>query len=237
MQKAPTELHCDTCTSRAKGVFCDLMSPLLKNIDLAKTTNQYRNHQAIFYEGNRPYGVFCVFDGKIKVFKTDAEGHQHIVRLAGPGDILGYRALLANSNYEATAETIENATICFFDKATFFQILDAHPISTLQILRKLSTELAEAENHSVALAHKSIRERLAELFLIFQKKYGKKSHAGTLLDIHLSREELAELVGTTQESVIRTISDFKQEGLIQLQGKLIIIANTQKLAHVANLEE
>jgi CRP-like cAMP-binding protein len=237
MNKTNAHLHCHTCTSRASGVFCELVDPLLKNIDLAKTSNQYKAHQTIFYEGNCPYGVFCVFDGKIKIFRTDPEGHQHIVRLAGPGDILGYRALLAHENYEATAETIEDATICFFDKSTFFQILESHPTTCFQILAKLSKELGASENHTVRIAHKNIRERLAELFLIFHQKYGKKEDSGTLLDIHLSREELAELIGTTQESVIRTLSDFKDEGLISLKGKLIVVKNLKQLNTVANLEE
>ena len=231
------KLHCEACPSRASGVFCDLVHPLLGEMDTAKTNNNYKSHQVIFYEGNQPYGVYCVSAGKIKIFKSDVEGHQQIVRLAGPGDILGYRALLAGEPYEATAETIEKAHICFFDKKTFFHILETHPATTFHVMSKLATDLGSSEKQTMNITHKNIRERLAELLLIFQRKYGKKNKEGVLLDINLTREEMAELIGTTQESVIRTISDFKEEGLILVNGRSIMLKNTPKLIDIANISE
>lgn len=230
-------LHCDTCPTRAGGVFCDLIEPLLGGMDTAKTTNHYKPRQVIFYEGNEPYGVYCVSGGKIKIYKSDAESHQRIVRLAGPGDILGYRALLAGEVYEATAETIEESTICFFDKKTFFHILETHPTTAFHVMAKLAQDLGSSEKQTINMTHKNIRERLAELFLILQRKYGKKDAQGILLDISLTREELAELVGATQETVIRTIGDFKEEGLILVNGRSIILKNTPKLTEVANISE
>ena len=230
-------IHCQTCASRGKGVFCDLSEDHLKEINAAKTTNTYKPHQIIFYEGNQPYGMYCVSSGKIKIYKMDNEGHQQIVRLAGPGDIIGYRCPLADEPYSATAETLEEATICFVDKCTFFHLLETHPTTASHVMSALAKELGKAEKQTMDMVHKNIRERLAELLLIFQKKYGEKSGKGTKLNISLSREELAEMIGTTQESAIRLISEFKQDGLITVEGRDITLLNLPKLIATANLPE
>ncbi|MDO8526587.1 MAG: Crp/Fnr family transcriptional regulator [Deltaproteobacteria bacterium] len=236
MVKAPP-VHCQTCQSRGEGIFCDLSAEHLKELDAAKTTNHYKPHQVIFHEGNQPQGLHCVSSGKIKIYKMDAQGHQQIVRLAGPGDVMGYRCLLTNEGYSATAETLEEATICFINKETFLHIIETHPVTAFHILSSLAKDLGRAENQTMNMVHKNIRERLAELFLVFHKKYGKKTSQGIELDILLSREEMAELIGTTQESVIRLISEFKQDGLIAVDGRHITLLNIKKIMDLANLPD
>ena len=230
-------LHCQACRSRDKNVFCDLGEEHLKEIDAAKTSNHYKPRQIVFYEGNQPYGLYCITTGKIKIYKMDAEGHQQIVRLAGPGDIIGYRCLLADEPYSATAETLEEATICFIDKKTFLHVLETHPATAFHLLSVLSQDLGKAENQMVSLTHKNIRERLAELFLVFEKKYGERRADGVRLNISLTREELAELIGTTQESIIRLLAEFKQDRLITVEGRQITLLNTKNLLAIANLPE
>lgn len=237
MPRQEPSLSCQKCSTRERGVFCQLSENHLEEIEKAKTTNHYRPHQVIFYEGNRPYGLYCVSEGKIKIYKSDTEGHQQIVRLAGAGDILGYRALISGDSYEATAETLEPSRICFFDKATFFKVLEIHPMTAFHVMKLLAKDLGNAEKKALSITHKNVRERLAELLLIFKKRYGKKVNEGILLDINLTREELSEFIGTTQESVIRTLSDFRQEGLVTLNGRSVIIKNIQKLVTIANLPE
>ena len=236
MFKVPS-IRCQTCGHRKESVFCDLSAEHLQEIDKAKTTNHYKRQQIIFYEGNQPYGLYCICSGKIKVFKVDEQGHQQIVRLAGPGDILGYRCLLSSEPYSATAEAIEDADICFMDKNTFFHVLETHPATAMHVMSKLAADLGQAEKQMVNIVHKNIRERLAELLLIFDRKYGEKVHNGKRLNISLTREELAELIGTTQESVIRLISEFKQDGLIAVDGRIITIINRDRLIETANLPE
>ncbi|MDP2599121.1 MAG: Crp/Fnr family transcriptional regulator [Deltaproteobacteria bacterium] len=236
MFKVPS-IRCQTCGHRKESVFCDLSAEHLLEIDKAKTTNHYKRQQIIFYEGNQPYGLYCICSGKIKVFKVDEQGHQQIVRLAGPGDILGYRCLLSNEPYSATAESLEDADVCFMDKNTFFHVLETHPATAFNVMSRLAQDLGQAEKQVVNIVHKNIRERLAELLLVFEKKYGKKVQNGVRLNISLTREELAELIGTTQESVIRLISEFKQDGLIAVDGRIITILNHDRLIETANLPE
>lgn len=191
----------------------------------------------IFYEGNLPYGLYCIVSGKVKIYKMDKEGHQHIVRLLGPGEMVGYRCLLANEPYSATAETLEETQVCFIDKKSLFHILESHPATAFHVMCSLAKDLGKAEYQMVNIVHKNIRERLAELLLVFLKKYGKKEEKGIRLNISLTREEMAELIGSTQESVIRLMSEFKQDGIIAVDGRSITILNAEKLVKTANVSD
>jgi len=237
MKSELPSIRCQTCASRKKSVFCDLGEEHFKELDEAKVFNHYKPKQFIFYGGNQPCGVYCVFSGKVKIFKTDPEGHQQIVRLAGPGDILGYRSLLACEPYAASAEALEEVSACFLDRRTFYHILETHPVTTFRILSSLAQELGKAELQVINLAHKNVRERFAELLLILKKKYGEKSSKGIRLKIALTREELAELIGTTQESVIRLITEFKNDGLVAVERRDIVLLDIPKLVKTANLPE
>lgn len=229
--------QCDTCENHDRSVFCDLTSLNLEELESAKTANTYKSHQVIFYEGNQPYGVYCITNGKVKIYKMDSNGRQQIVRLAGPGDILGYRCLLSNEPYTATAETIEDAIICFIDKKTFLHIIGVHPQTALRVMNVLAQDLRYAETQMTNFVHKNIRERLAELFLLFNSRYGEKTAKGVKLKIELTREELAELIGTTQESVIRLLTEFKQDGLIKVDGRQITLCDLPRLTATANLHD
>jgi CRP/FNR family transcriptional regulator, polysaccharide utilization system transcription regulator len=207
----------------------------LDELNNAKTSNRYQPRQVIFYEGNQPFGIYCVSSGKVKVYKSDPEGHQDIVRIAGAGDILGYRCLLSNESYMATAETLELAEICFIDKQTFFHILETHPTTSFRVMRQLATDVRQAEEQVSRLVHHSVRERLAELFLVLRSKYGEETSQGVRLNLTLTRAEWAELVGTTQETVIRLFSQFRQDGILAMEGKKVVLQDIPGLAAVANL--
>jgi CRP-like cAMP-binding protein len=226
---------CKTCDSRKNGIFCELSDMHLDAIESSKTVNNYKPRQTLFYEGNQPYGLYCVSRGKVKIYKMDADGHQKIVRLAGPGDTLGYRCMLAGEPYSATAETLEDSTICFIDKTTFFHTLQTHPQTASHVLKTLARDLGQAEKQELNLVHKSIRERLAELFLVFKSRYGVIVEQGVKLDISLSRQDFADLIGTTQESVIRLISEFKNDKLIAVEKKEIILLDIPNLTEAANI--
>lgn len=230
-----TTHNCETCESRGKGVFCDLPADMLGQLSGKKTSNLYKAHQVIFYEGNQPFGLYCIKSGKVKVYKTDTEGHQQIVRLVGAGDLLGYRCLISNEIYSATAETLSDTEICFIDKQTFMDLIEQHPKTALNLLRSMAQDLRSAEDQHINLVHKNTSERLAELFLLFHKRYGKKEGKKIVLDIQLTREEIAEMIGTTQESVIRLMSKFKQDGLIEVEGRKISLLDLPELLIAANL--
>ncbi|MBI4374534.1 MAG: Crp/Fnr family transcriptional regulator, partial [Deltaproteobacteria bacterium] len=202
--------QCETCSPRLMGVFCSLENNSLGEFSRHKTTNEYKKGQIIFYEGNQSYGLYCIYSGKAKLYKTGVDGKQQIVRISGPGDLLGYRAFFSDEPYHATGEVLEDAAICCIDKNAFLSVLGKNTNLALNLIKKMAKDLRVAEDLATSIAQKSVRERMAELILMLKKSYGKQTKKGFLIDIHLSREELAEMIGVTQETAIRLLSEFKK---------------------------
>ena len=236
MAQKSSSFHCESCPSRLLGVYCVLDEPALQEIDEHKTTNQYKKGQIIFYEGNQAFGLYCINAGRVKVYKTGIEGRQQIVRIAGPGDLLGYRALFSDEPYHATAEALEDAAICCVDKKVFFSVLSKKPELALDLIKKLARELRQAEDLATSIAQKSVRERMAELLLMLKEAYGKETKQGFLIDLHLSREEMAEMIGITQETAIRLLSEFRKDKFIEVKERDITILNLPALLKTANLD-
>jgi len=233
--KGHKTVDCEHCLCKDKGIFCNLEETALASVSDSKVMNTYKKGHTIFFQGNPPFGLYCINSGKIKVTKMGSDGKESIVRIAGPGDVLGHRSLFSNENYSATATVIEDSAICFLDKKYIYKALQDEPSIALNLIQKLSKEMGQAEAKSAAMSQKNVRERLAELLLTLYKSYGVKEGSRKKLDIKLTREEMASMVGTANETIIRFISEFKEEGLIEQEGKVIYILDEEKLIEFANL--
>ncbi len=230
-------VNCDQCHSREKGIFCDLEQIALTKVGRNKIMNSYKKGQIIFFQGNPPFGLYCIATGKIKVSKIGNDGKESIVRIASAGDVLGHRSLFSQENYSATATVIEDAAICFLDRNYIFSALKTDPSIALKIIEKLSKDMGTAEKRNASMSQKSARERLAELFLTFIKNYGHTEDDGRVrLDIKLNRDEIASIVGTAHETIIRLISEFRDEKILEQEGKVIYVVDKDKLLEFANLD-
>ncbi len=227
---------CVLCTSRDASVFCNLNHDELEELDLSKGANFYKKGQTIFEEGFRPQGIYCISQGKIKVAKRGDRGKEQIIRLAKNGDIIGYRALISGENYSASAYALEDSVVCMIPKQTFVATMQRNPTLTHKLIYLLTHDLKVAEQKVTELAQKPVRERLAESLLMLKETYGFEKDNKTL-SVVLSREDFANLIGTATETVIRLLSDFDTEKLIQLDKKKIILTNVPKLLSIANLED
>ncbi len=207
----------------------------MQRINLHKTCVTYKKGQNIFYEGTRPTGIYCMNEGKVKVFKNNIQGKEYIIYIAKPGDFLGYRALMGEELYAATATVLEDAKICFIPKEIFFEILQKNPAFMKKVVKAVCHEMGIMEDRMAEVAHKSVRERLAANLLMLKETYGMEGEGSTLIDIALSREDLAAIVGTATETVIRLLSEFKNDGLIAFEGKKIRVVDSRKLAKQADL--
>lgn len=234
LKKRPEIPPCENCTSRYKSIFCNLSMEELEKLSEHKGCAYYKKEQIIFREDAYPHGLFCINRGKVKIAKVGNEGKEQIVRLAKEGDIIGYRALLSGEAYTASAFAIEETDICYIPKETFFTILEENTGLSMQVMKRLATDLKSAEEKIINLAQKPVRERLAEALLFLKNVYGIDDDQKTL-KVVMKREEIANIAGTSVESTIRTLSEFNKERLIKIEGKRIKILNMKELLLTANI--
>lgn len=225
---------CIACQSRLNNLFCTLTDSQLTTLSVDKSCNIYKKGQLVFYEGNRPTGLYCVSKGKVKVYQIGMEGKEQIIRLAKDGDILGYRSLISGEMYTASASIIEDSIICFIPKKTFFDLLQTNSDLSTRMMKLLSNDLKSAEKRITGLAQKPVRERMAETILMLKEFYGLDNEKHTI-KANLSREDIANIVGTATETAIRVLSEFKSEKMINLMGKKIQIINNDALIKAANM--
>jgi len=203
----------------------------LKELSDNKEKRAYRKKDNIYTEGNHPKGVFFITKGKVKTCKSNEEGKELVTGLYKEGDFMGYTALLEDIPYSDVAVVMEDAEAVIIPKDEFFSLLYTNRDVAGKFIKILSGNVAEMENNLVRLAYNSVRKRLAEALLTLQKKYATEPEK---LDMALSREDLAGMVGTATETVTRTLSDFKDEGLISIKGRNIAILTPDKLMRMKN---
>lgn len=225
---------CETCKARLDSIFSALTPEDLELLSLQKHCNYFMKGQVIFSEGSYPIGLFCINSGKVKISQSGFEGKEQIIRLAKDGDIIGYRALISGEGYSATATVIEDSKICLIPRNVFFGFLQTNADITQRIMKLLAIDLREAENKITILAQKPVLERLAEVLLMLKEYYGYGENDPNL-NITITREEIANIVGTATETTIRLLSDLRKEGIIDLDGKRIKILKPDSLTKLANL--
>ncbi len=215
-------LTCENCKSREDSMFNSFDCHKVENLNQLKTCSHYKKKQAIFLNGSYPRGVYCLNSGKVKVFSVGSEGKEQIIHIAKQGEIVGFKAMLSGEPYKVSAETLEDSNICFISKEDFLNMIEDNSILRNRIFSELSLELNERTQLITNLAQKTVRERLAFSLLLLQRIYGDDP-------INLSREDLANFVGTATETLIRLLKEFEKEGLIETQVRKIIIKNTDAL--------
>jgi CRP-like cAMP-binding protein len=195
-------------------------------LERTKQTKKVIKGETIFVEGKLPSGVFFLTKGKVKVFITDSR--DHIIYLAKPGDFMGHRALLGNDTYSCTAVALEDAEMWFISKEIFFAFFDHNTRFCHAIIKLLCEELRYAEHHLAGLARKPVKARVAEILLLLADTYGYREDGQTIA-VSLTREELADLVGTATETTIRLLNNLKEEGLLATEGKKVRLLDRSAL--------
>ncbi|MFN3800338.1 Crp/Fnr family transcriptional regulator [Belliella pelovolcani] len=225
---------CELCLSRKFSMFADLTDAHLCNISDNKNFISHKKGQILYYEGTKPLGVFCVSSGIVKVFKTASNGKEQIIRLAQKGDFLGYSSMLGEEAYSNTATIVEDAKICFVPKDVFLKLLVEDNNFHRRLTKALCNDLGMMEEKLTDATQKTIRERLAFTLLKLSDTYGVDGGEGEKIDVVLTREEIAGLVGTATETVIRLLSEFKKDNLIEFEGKKIIVNDKKGLARLSD---
>lgn len=187
----------------------------------------YREKDVLFREGDTPNGAYFINKGKVKLWKVSPDGKEFISDIYIAGDFLGHIPLLQNTNYTDTATVTEPAETAFIPKHNFLSIIYSEQEISAQFIKMLANDIAEKKDRLLALAYSSVRSRVADSLMKLYNKLPEKT------PVHISREDLANLVGTSTESLIRTLSDFKREFIVELEGRDIKVLNSYKLDRIA----
>lgn len=200
----------------------------------AMQNKNYRKNEAIFTDGTIPTGIFYLKTGKVKKYKVDNDGREQIIYIYNTGEFFGYSAILSNESYGDTTQAIENSVIAFISKEDFLKILDQSVVFSRLLLKSLSHEFSVMANLMTVLSQRTVRERVALSLLILHKKYHSNIPEEHVY-ISLSRTDLANMVGTANETLARILHDFRQDGLIVMDGRKIQLTDLKQLIHIANL--
>ncbi|PKL76122.1 MAG: Crp/Fnr family transcriptional regulator [Candidatus Melainabacteria bacterium HGW-Melainabacteria-1] len=212
------------------GDLAGLPMELTEHLALQQSLRHYKKGQVLFYEGNRAFGMHYLNSGKVKLSMYTPDGKIYITRIATAGDLLGCHAFFTDEVYGVSAELLEDATVCFIERDQIREIQAQDPQFGFRMLSKLARELRQAEDKAAHIAYESIPERLAALLMSLRESFGQTREDGQIrLDILLSREEIASMLGTTVETTVRTLSRFKQLNLIGADKKNILIKDIGKL--------
>jgi CRP-like cAMP-binding protein len=206
----------------------------LDEITKYTTCSSFKKGQTLFNDGNFPQGTYYVNKGVLKLVRTNNEGKEQILRFAKAGDFIGYRALIAEEPFVATAICIEETIACFIPRNEFMKVLDENHSMTKEVMKSLSHDLGVVEERIQSLAQKSVRERLAETLLYLHQTFNANGNSEDgVIHITLPREDIANIVGTATETIIRLLSEFKHDKYIELDGKKIRIINKLKLEKIS----
>ncbi len=225
--------RCQKCSFESGSIFKHLTPAEQDTMNLEKDFRQYTRGDILYQEGNRISGFFCISSGIIKVFKTGFDGKEQIIRFAKKGDIIAYRSVLSNELACTSAKVIEDCQVCFLPSEILVSFIKTNPTYALELMKLACHELGEANSFITDIAQKTVRERLAEVLLFLVNDFGLDNEQ--YLNISLTREELANIVGTATESVIRLLSEFKSDKLVELNGRKIRILNMKGLEKISNV--
>jgi CRP-like cAMP-binding protein len=198
-------------------------------------THTYKKGETLFREGSYPTGIYYIEKGKVKKYKTDKDGKEQIFYFYRKGEFLGYHALLSEEKYTDTASTIEESVISFIPKDDFLSAVQLSSILSNRLLKIMSHEFGVLVNGLAVLAQKTVRERLALSLLVLRDKFKKESQDNKPVELDLSRDDLSKFVGTARETLVRLLHDFKEEGLIETNGRKIILKKPLEISRIANL--
>ena len=222
---------CEKCVIRDLNSLSSITADELKEISRKKTALHIQKGEVIFSEGTSLRGVYCLRNGKCKLTKLAPNGKEQIVRFIKKGELVGHRSVISNSVAHLTVTALEEMDVCFIPKHEILELFRNNSEFSMEITKSLAEDLDEANSSIANMAQKNVRERLAESLLFFERIFGVDNEG--FISVTLTREEIANAIGTATESTIRLLSEFKKEGYITLAGKRIRIENKIKLQHMA----
>ncbi len=222
---------CGSCIIKELNSLNKLTPEELREITEQKKTYSFKKGDVIFEEGTKLKGIFCLRNGKCKVTKLAPNGNEQIVRFIQKGEMVGHRSIISDTTAHLTVTALEDMEACFIPKTVIYKNFSENKDFTYTLTKSICDDLDNANLSIANLAQKTVKERLADSLLFFHKAFGEDIDG--YINIKLSREEIANSIGTATESSIRILSNFKKEGIIEVKGKRIKILNKTELEHIS----
>ena len=219
--------RCENCIVRKFNALRAMSKEELKAVSDSKVSKKVKKGQQLFDEGEKLNGVYCVRGGVSKLSKLSPNGKDQIVKLASKGEVLGERSVIAEESSNLSATAVSDMEVCFIPKEAIVSTLHKNPDFTYEVLRHMAHDLREADDVIVNMSQKSVKQRIAEALLYMRNNFGEDTDG--YLALVLSREDIANVVGTATESCIRILSEFRKKGLIKTSGKRMAILESRKL--------
>jgi CRP/FNR family transcriptional regulator, cyclic AMP receptor protein len=232
------DLHnnCSECDVRAERIFCNMSDQSVAALDAIKFTGVYPKGSLLFVEGEQPRGIFIVCSGRAKLTTSSTEGRVLIVKIAEPGEVLGASATILGKPYEVSAETIEPSQLNFIKREDFLRFLNSDAEVCMHAAQQLSEKYhsAQREIRSLGLSQ-TTGEKLAKLLLDWCDRNGEVTTKGVRLKVLLTHEEMAQMIGTTRETVTRLLSEFKRRKILEVKGSTVLVTNKHELEGLVSI--
>lgn len=229
-----TSCNCSTCSAWLSPLINRLPSETARGIVSKVRQFRFKKGEVIFNEGDTPRSLFCIHAGKVKITQTGIDGKVQVVHLAHEGDVLGYRAILGEDRYSCSAITMEDSCLCVIPRKEFSFMIEQNPRAAIEVIRLLTVVLKETERKVTIHAQRPVKERLAQCLLMLIDNFGLETDGATI-KVNITREEIANIAGTTRETVIRVLSDLTEEHVVEVHNKRVKVLNMHGLSETARV--
>lgn len=225
--------HHNNCDPKICFLCKHCLKEWIPSIEQFKTTFHLKKGEQLFKEGDEVKGIYFLKKGKLKVHKLWSEDRQMVLRFAKEGDVIGHRGLGSDTIYPVTATALEDVTACFIERSFFLRSIQLNPEFALQLMMFYSDELQDAEKRIRDLALMDVRGRIADTFLMLQKKFGIDNEG--YINVTLTRQDVASFAGTIYETFFKIAAEFAEQKIIRYSGKRLKILKPSKLKQYSEI--
>lgn len=226
-------VHCHSCPAWKNSSFRSMSEDQLNTLQSKKNSFENSRGSVLNVQGTATDGAYCLASGHAKIVWPEKDGRESIVKIVSPGDMAGYRCLFSEETYRATAVALGPIKGCFIPKSDFQELLTTNGHFNAEILNRMGKEIKFSEQRLHSFCQKNVRERMAEALLWLKENCGVEKDGKWILDIQLTREEIGSWIGTAKETVVRCLSDMKEENIIEQDGLHIVLTNLKSMESIA----
>lgn len=221
-------IHCSQCPAWKDSLFSEFSNDELNILSEKKSVIILKKNEAAFRQGEKTKGLFCIGQGGVKITQQGKTG-ETVVRIAPPGDSVGHRSIFIYKTYKGSALSMADSSLCFLSMELINNLLNNNTSFALKLIRKMASDMNLAEEQNIAHRQKNVRERMAQFLLDYENSFKKHDPLTASVELKLTRSEIASLIGSAEDTVIRLISEFKENGWIEENGKTLVIRDRTML--------